>query len=144
MRSIDTHWKLIMIQEVHCAMSLQGRGGVRVAQFIAAACDKRLAGICSIADSSTVQQCTVRGYLSLAGFAQLLQHSNLSISMADLLKMMTSAGLKVDGDHVLLQEVEVCDKVYPSIPWRANALRSCIIVGAFLLTCAFDLGPTGI
>ena len=95
------------VQDVLAALDINKTGTIAVTQFLAAACDKRCSGVCSIQDKPALQQCTREGAVDIAALTALLTEVGLAVSAEAVLWMMTAAGLEVKGGQVRLEDLEV-------------------------------------
>ena len=89
------------------AMDVNESGAIKVTQFLAAACDKRCSGACSIKDKAALLQCTVNGSVNLAALMDLLTDLGLAFSAEAVMWRMTAARLAVKDGQLKLEDLEV-------------------------------------
>ena len=89
------------------AMDIKRIGAIKVTQFLAAACDKRSRGACTLKDKPALQQCIAAGLVDIAAFIDLLTDLDLAVPAEAVWQMVTSAGLSVKDSQVKLQDLEV-------------------------------------
>ena len=89
------------------ALDVNKTGAIRVTQFLAAACDRRCRGACSLKDKPALQQCTADGEVDVAALTTLLNDVGLAVSAEAVVCMMTAARLAVTCGRVKLEDLEV-------------------------------------
>lgn len=88
------------------ALDLRACGGVRLAQFLAAASDRWCSNACTLLDKDPFPHSLQSGLVGVDSLAATLEQQSLGVQPASLLDMLHDAGISVHDGSVSLLNLE--------------------------------------